>query len=215
VKEWQCVSLRGNEARNPAPIRGLLEDEDALRHLKFQRRKIMRKLLLLGACLLFAGPAFAQSVSEKTGVNSALGITPKSADFVKEAATSDMFEIQSSKLAAERTQGDVQSFANQMVTDHTKTTSDLQGLAADAKAALPKQMSSSQQRMLDKLKGLKRKNFAKQYMDDQVSAHKSAVSLFERYGKGGDNDKLKAWANQTLPTLQHHLDMAQGIYKNM
>jgi putative membrane protein len=52
-------------------------------------------------------------------------------------------------------------------------------------------------------------------MDDQVSAHKDAVSLFERYGKGGDNDQLKSWATQTLPTLQHHLDMAQTIYKNM
>jgi putative membrane protein len=76
-------------------------------------------------------------------------------------------------------------------------------------------MTSSQQSMLDKLKGLQGKDFAKQYMDDQVSAHKDAVSLFERYGKGGDNDKLKNWATQTLPTLQHHLDMAQGIYKNM
>ena len=85
----------------------------------------MKKMLLLGACLLFAGPAFAQSASEKTGVNSVLGIAPKTADFVKEAATSDMFEIQSSRLAAERTQGNVQSFATQMVTDHTKTTSDL------------------------------------------------------------------------------------------
>ena len=57
--------------------------------------------------------------------------------------------------------------------------------------------------------------FAKQYMDDQVSAHKDAVSLFERYGNGGHEDKLKAWATQTLPTFQHHLDMAQNIYGNM
>lgn len=52
-------------------------------------------------------------------------------------------------------------------------------------------------------------------MDDQVSAHKDAVSLFERYGNGGHEDKLKAWATQTLPTFQHHLDMAQNIYGNM
>ena len=41
------------------------------------------------------------------------------------------------------------------------------------------------------------------------------VSLFQRYGKNGGNDKLKTWANQTLPTLQHHLDMAQDIYGKM
>jgi putative membrane protein len=177
--------------------------------------EIMKRLLLLGACLLFAGQAFAQSVGERSGVNSTLGIAPKTADFVNEAATSDMFEIQSSKLAAGRTTGDVQAFANQMVTDHTKTTGELTGLAQTAKLSLPTQMTSAQQKMLDKLRGLKGKKFAKQYMDDQVSAHKQAVSLFQRYGKDGDNDALKGWANQTLPTLQHHLDMSQGIYKNM
>lgn len=103
----------------------------------------MRKMLLLGACLLLAGPAFAQSASEKTGVNSVLGIAPKTADFIKEAATSDMFEIQSSKLAAERAQGDVKSFADQMVTDHTKTTSELRSLAPGANVPLPTQMTSS------------------------------------------------------------------------
>ena len=74
-------------------------------------------------------------------------------------------------------------------------------------------MTNAQQKMLDKFKGLKGKDFAKQYMEDQVSAHKDAVSLFQRYGQGGDNGALKGWANKTLPTLQHHLDMAQGIYK--
>jgi uncharacterized protein DUF4142 len=40
----------------------------------------------------------------------------------------------------------------------------------------------------------------------QVSAHKDAVDLFERYANGGDNADLKAWAGKTLPALKHHLD---------
>ena len=38
--------------------------------------------------------------------------------------------------------------------------------------------------MLDKLRGFNGAGFSKQYVEDQVSAHKDAVSLFERYGKG-------------------------------
>ena len=72
-------------------------------------------------------------------------------------------------------------------------------------------MSSSQQNMLDKLRILNGKDFAHRYVDNQVLVHKQAVSLFQRYGKSGDNDQLKAWANQTLPTLQQHLDMAQNL----
>jgi putative membrane protein len=39
------------------------------------------------------------------------------------------------------------------------------------------------------------------------------VSLFERYGKGGDNPDLKDWASKTLPDLQGHLKMAQDLDK--
>jgi putative membrane protein len=176
----------------------------------------MKTILILTACLMLTVPAYAQSVGEKTGVNSTLGIAPKTADFVAEAATSDMFEIRSSKLAASRSTGDVQTFANQMVTDHTKTTSELTGLVqGGAHIPVPTAMTSSQESMLTKLQGLQGDEFAKQYMDDQVSAHKDAVSLFQRYGNGGDNDQLKNWATQTLPTLQHHLEMAQSIYEKM
>src|SRR6185437_9048984 len=48
--------------------------------------------------LLVQSPAFAQSAGEKTGINSALDISPTTADFVKEAATSDMLEIAAAKI---------------------------------------------------------------------------------------------------------------------
>ncbi len=62
----------------------------------------------------------AQSVGEKTGINSTLGIAPKSEDFVKQAAISDMFEIQSSQLAQERGNADPKAFAATMIKDHEK-----------------------------------------------------------------------------------------------
>jgi putative membrane protein len=67
--------------------------------------------------------------------------------------------------------------------------------------------------MLDKLKGLKGNDFTKQYRSDQETAHKDAVSLFQRYGKGGDNEALKSWASKTVPALEHHLKMAQDLNK--
>jgi putative membrane protein len=60
-----------------------------------------RMIIALATCALVAGPALAQSVGETTGVNSALGIAPSTADFVRDVAISDMFEIESNKLAAE------------------------------------------------------------------------------------------------------------------
>ncbi len=54
----------------------------------------MKRTMIAAACVLLAGPALAQSLGEKTGVNSALGVAPTTADFVKEVAVSDMFEIE-------------------------------------------------------------------------------------------------------------------------
>jgi putative membrane protein len=172
------------------------------------------KYLAAGLALaLLATPALAQSVGEKTGVNSTLGITPATADFVKEAAISDMFEIQSSQLAQQRGNATEKTFAATMIKDHTKTTDDLKSMVSsgDIKAELPTALDSPKQSELDKLKGLKGADFSSRYDADQVSGHKDAVSLFERYAKGGDNPKLKDWAGKTLPTLRHHLEMAQEL----
>lgn len=90
---------------------------------------------------------------------------------------------------------------------------ELKDLAPKVNVQLPAEMSSSQQSMLVELQGLNGDDCAKQYVSDQVPVHKDAVSLFQRYGKGGDDAELKARAVQMLPTLQHHLDMAQRLNK--
>jgi putative membrane protein len=169
-------------------------------------------ILALGLAAALTSAAFAQSVGEKTGVNSALGITPKTEDFIKEAATSDMLEIEAAKLAQQKGDADEKKFAEQMITDHTKTSNELKDLVpASLKSAIPTALDDSSQKKLDKLRNAKAEDFPGEYDPMQVSAHKDAVSLFERYAKGGDDAKLKDWAGKTLPALQHHLQMAQKM----
>jgi len=167
------------------------------------------------SALLLSTAAFAQSVGEKTGVNSALGIAPKTADFIQEAAMSDMLEIDAAKIAEQKGNAAEKTFAAKIITDHTKTSTELKSMVSgDMKAAIPSAPDDSSQKKLDKLKNTKPEDFASEYDPMQVSAHKDAVSLFERYSKGGDDPKLKDWAGKTLPALQHHLEMAQDMNKN-
>jgi putative membrane protein len=165
------------------------------------------------ALVLLATPAIAESIGEKTGINSALGVAPTTADFVKEAATSDMFEIQSSQLAQDRGNAAEKTFAATMIKDHQKTTDDLKSMISggDVKAEPPSELDSSHRSEIDKLKSLNGTEFSARYDSDQQSGHKEAVSLFERYAKGGDNPKLKEWADKMLPTLRHHLEMANDL----
>lgn len=178
----------------------------------------LANLTTLAALVLvtLVAPANAQSLGERTGVNSVLGVAPKTEDFVKQVAISDMFEIESSKLAQDKAQNaSIKTFAGQMVTDHEKTTSELKELVSTGKlqAQLPTAMDSSHQSKLDKLKSLNGADFDKQYVSDQQSAHKDAVDLFERYASGGDHADLKSWAGKTVPALRHHKEMADQLPK--
>lgn len=173
----------------------------------------MKKIALVLAFGLMAAPALAQGLGEKTGVNALIGKAPSTADFAKIAAISDMFEIESSKLAEQRADEASKKFAAQMIADHTKTSAELKALAPKANVELPVAVDSTHQSKLDKLKGLNGADFDKEYDVMQVDAHEDAVSLFERYADGGENAELKAWAAKTLPHLKHHLEMAKALRK--
>ena len=174
----------------------------------------MKKFIVLGmAALVLAIPAYAQSVPEKTGINATIGVSPSTQDFVTEAANSDMLEIASSKLALAKGDAKIKSFADKMIADHTQTSGEVKALVSSGKVKvdLPTAMDKSHQSKLDKLSALTSADFTKEYESMQVSAHKDAVSLFERYSKGGDNADLKAFAAKYLPHLQEHLKMAQAL----
>jgi len=179
-----------------------------------------RTSLLAVAALLIASPALAASVTETTGVNSALGVAPNSQDFVTEAATSDIVEITASQIALQKGNDKEKAFAQQMVTDHTKTSTELKSLVGAGDIVVgsdktpvtaPSSLDASSQKTIDKLNSESGADFSADYDALQVKAHKDAVSLFQRYADGGDNPKLKEWAAKTLPALQHHLDMAQML----
>ncbi len=174
----------------------------------------MKTIALTAAAILFAGTAMAQSAAETTGINSVVGAAPSTEDFVLQAASSDMFEIESSKLAMERATDDkTKAFAEQMVNDHQKTTNELKELVSggNVNAQIPTQMIDAHQAMLDDLKEAEADEFNEEYLSAQEDAHEQAVDLFTRYGSEGENAELKAWAAKTAPALEHHLQMVEQM----
>lgn len=175
----------------------------------------MKMLAFAAAIALTATAALAQSATEKTGVNTLLGVAPSTEDFVKKAATSDLFEIAVSKLAVERADPTTKVFAEQMVRDHERISSELKQMAENqtVNVVIPTEMTEDQKEMLAKLQGLQGQDFNDRYHSDQVKAHADAVDLFQRYGEKGEQTAVKTWAANTLPTLRHHLDMARELNK--
>jgi len=147
---------------------------------------------------------------------SALAVTTE--EFVNKVTVSDMFEVKSGKLAAKKAQHeDVKDFGEQMVDDHTETTEDLKELVKDEniKVDMPSKLDDKHQANLDKLKEASGVKFDRVYVPMQVLAHEQAVNLFEDYSKSGDNEALKEWAADTVPTLKDHLKEARELNEEL
>lgn len=168
----------------------------------------MRRLILVFAAALFAIPALAQQASKAD----AKGMV-STQDFVDKAAISDMFEIQSSQLAVQKSSGETRDFAQQMITDHQMTTDQLTQLvkSGQVEATLPQQMDQTHQDMLNDLKSLEGDAFTQKYQSLQIEAHRKAVDLFGSYAQNGDNQSLSSWAGETRPKLETHLQKAQAL----
>ena len=166
-----------------------------------------RTLLLTVGFGLFASVALAQIPPAATSA-------PSAQDFVNKVAISDMFEIQSSQLAlSKEADADTKPFAEKMVQDHQKTSSELKALVEGSmvKLTLPASLDSEHQNMLNELNAKSGKDFDQTYDQIQVKAHREAVALFEAFSKSGEDSELKKWAATTLPHLKEHLSMAEKL----
>jgi len=138
-------------------------------------------------------------------------------DFVTKASIANEFEIESSKLALDKSQNnDIKSFAQRMVDDHTKTGDKLKNVlknsASNAQPATS--LDDKHQKLLDTLNAANGKSFDDQYVNIQTDAHKEAVSLFTDYSQTGTDSALKTFATETLPTLKKHLKHVETLQAN-
>ncbi|MCE4557379.1 DUF4142 domain-containing protein [Pelomonas cellulosilytica] len=154
-------------------------------------------LTVLVAAAVFAGHAHARS----------------DASFMKEAAHAGAAEIEASKLASTKAKSaDVKSFADAMVTDHTKVADELKALAASKKVKLPDGPSMTQKAELKLIDTGDNDKFDERYAKHfGVKAHEDTIKLFEDAAKNAKDAEVKAWAEKTLPGLRHHLEMAQAL----
>jgi putative membrane protein len=166
------------------------------------------------------GPASGSGTADKAAAKSAAATADKGgklsrADiaFLKQAAQNGHAEVESSKLAvtkASHTQ--VKGFAQQMVDDHTKANQELAALASSKGVDVPKEPSVAQKAKMKVLESADGANFDKRYADSMgVAAHRDTLKLFQKAAAGATDPDVKAFAAKTLPTLQHHLQMAQDL----
>ncbi|HEX3944684.1 MAG TPA: DUF4142 domain-containing protein [Rhizomicrobium sp.] len=135
--------------------------------------------------------------------------------FVKKATVSDMYEIAAGHIAETKaTSADVKTFANRMITDHTKSSDELKSiLSKNGHTPAPPPLDPAHKAMLNKLRNASAGNFDALYAQQQIQAHQEAVMLFTSEEQTGTDPDIKNFAAQTLPVIQQHLSMAQQLPK--
>ena len=135
--------------------------------------------------------------------------------FFEKAASADMLEVESGRLAAQRaTDPQLKEFGQKMATDHAQATAELRARAARKGVALPAAMSDDNQKKLAKLREKKSgEDFDAGFRDLMVDSHEDAVSLFEDTAKDSKDPDVKAFAQKMLPTLKRHESAAEALPK--
>ena len=158
------------------------------------------KSLFVASALAFgsASAAFAQQMDAQ--------------QFVNQAVSGGLFEVQSSELALERSQNaDVQAFAEMMITDHSTNNEELMTIAQEQGLTVPAEIMGQPAEHMQAVQAAEGEEFDPVYVEHQIAAHQSTIELFQTYAEAGDVEPLVSYAETTLPILQQHLDEAQEL----
>jgi putative membrane protein len=162
------------------------------------------------------GSSSTSSSMSKSSSSSMSKMSAADTKFMKTAAMGGMEEVELGKLAAQKaSSADVKNFGQHMVDDHSKANDQLTQLATQKGVTLPTAVSTMQKHDMDKLSKLSGAAFDSAYVSMMVKDHKKDIADFQKESKSGKDSDLKSWAATTLPTLQDHLKMVQGISSSM
>lgn len=133
-------------------------------------------------------------------------------DFVTRASNSNLFAIEESRLALDRTGApQVKAFARRLVDDHGRAEAELQTAAKGSGATVPSTLDQDHQSRLAALQGKSGLDFDKAYVADQGENLSNALTLYGDYMLWGEYEKLHALAVKMIPITEAKLKDAQVL----
>jgi putative membrane protein len=180
--------------------------------------------VLLAAGLLTACQSKAPEATDNTDQMAAANdMTNESASmtaaipaqqFVDAIAASDMFEIESGKLAESKaTTDDLKAFGKMLQTDHAKSTDMLKAAIAKASPAptVPASLPSDMQSKLEALRQASGSAFDQLFTQQQIEGHQKALAELQSYGTSGDQPSLVDFAKTAQTVVKSHLDKISSM----
>jgi putative membrane protein len=135
------------------------------------------------------------------------------ATYVAKAGAGDLYEIQSSQMAANRARRPaVREFAQMLITDHNRSTRMVADAArSDGLSPPPPMLEPAQRTMLRQLE--RARDFDRTYLMQQIPAHQQALTLHRNYARMGSARTLRNTARDIVPVVQQHLARARELQR--
>ncbi|HWT12656.1 MAG TPA: DUF4142 domain-containing protein [Allosphingosinicella sp.] len=134
--------------------------------------------------------------------------------YVDLAGGSDLYEIESARLAQEKaTRPEIRSLAQMILADHQRSTAELGRAAGQAQPPLTAapRLNPEQQANVQALRTATGAAFDQEYLRQQVRAHEQALTLVTAYAAGGEVEPLRAHASSVAGPIQTHLARAREL----
>ncbi|MEG3165330.1 DUF4142 domain-containing protein [Sphingomonas sp. PB2P19] len=133
--------------------------------------------------------------------------------YVMAAGRSDLYEINSSQIALQKSQTPaVRKFATMLIKHHQTTTAAT--MRAAKKAGLtppPPTLDAGATASITELQNAPAADFDRVYLGQQVPAHQAALDLHSSYAARGDQAPLRATAKTAVPIVKQHLAAATKL----
>lgn len=177
---------------------------------------LFRPLLAVGALSLLAacGDGGTKSVSTTPAAAPAPAANPADASLVQTAVTTDIFEIDASRVALERSQNwDVRQYAQKVIDTRSKAGGELQvtlsetGLPIRPDTSLPADKAAT----VAELRNVDAARFDRLYLTAAAEAQEDALDVVEKYAEEGDHPALKAFAEKKAPELREQRAQAKAL----
>jgi putative membrane protein len=135
------------------------------------------------------------------------------AEFLRKAAQAGYEEVQNAQMALQSAQlAETRNAASIMLEDHQRANEQLASLAQGKGWSMPStsDMESDQARDQSRSSTDAGSDFDSRYVSEEIRHHREAIALYRAQVAGGSDPDLRRFAQESLPKLEHHLDMLEG-----
>src|ERR1051326_2254482 len=175
-------------------------------------KKLTIASMTMAAIVGLTIPAQAQSQRQDQKTQA----TGQDANFISQAAQANLAAVELGKLGAKKSaNNEIKQFSQHLETDHRVANSKLKPIAKYEGVQWPQRLDAAHKDELSQLRKLSGAEFDKQFTTMALKDHAKAIALFQQEAQMGQNQVTKQYAQNTLPALQHHLDMAKNVAKDV